>query len=478
MARRTRTAKFLGTRHNREYFRAWTRLRKLRVALTIALPSIACLWLLAHTVRGSSQPYSSGPMSPAHNVFGNDCEACHVNAKKFFGHASFEEHVSDHACLECHNSPVHQANEPFTPKCADCHAEHEGNAGLMTIADSQCAQCHRDLKVKRGTPRFERVVKSFAKDHPEFAPLRKPHDPGTVRLNHEAHMRAGISGPNGEVRMQCQDCHRPAADAAQPWPYSLRTVDASAPPPTPVAANLIATSLDPLPPSTGRAHMTPIQYDLQCAACHQLQFDERIADLVPHGKPEIIHDFVATRYREYLRAHPNAWRETPRPVRHIPRLEPPRPAHSPDEWVALQAAQAETLLWQMNCKLCHTIDYISGKPHIRPANITLRWLPNSTFNHYTHQSVACDSCHSHARTSRETADVLIPSIETCRKCHSGEPSRIGSAGNNCSLCHQYHDWTHQQPGLKGHYTIEQLLSRHTSSSPYVRDPNNMPVPIE
>jgi hypothetical protein len=464
MARRNRTAKFLGTRHNREYFRAWTPLRKLRVALTIALPLIACAWLLAHSLRGSSQPYSSGPMSPAHNVFGNDCEACHVNAKTFFGHASFEEHVSDRACLGCHNSPVHQVSEPFTPKCADCHIEHVGNAGLMTISDRQCVQCHRDLRVKSGTPRFERVVKSFVTDHPEFAPLRKPHDPGTVALNHQAHMQAGIRGPNGEVQMQCQDCHRPAADAAQPWAYSLPTVGAPATLAVPPEAKLIATSLDPLPPSTGRAHMTPIQYDLHCAACHQLEFDERIADFVPHGKPEVIHDFVTTRYRQYLREHPNAWREVPRPVRHIPGVQPPPPAHSAEEWVALQSAQAEALLWRKNCKLCHTIDTVAGKPQIRPARITVRWLPNSTFNHYAHQAVACDSCHSHARTSRETADVLIPSIETCRKCHNAAPSKIGSAGDNCSLCHRYHDWTRQQPELKGHFTIEQLLTKASNAS--------------
>jgi len=438
-------------------------MRKLRVALTIALPVIACAWLLAHTVRGSSQPYSSGPISPAHSVFGNNCEACHVSSKSLLGHVSFERHVTDRACQDCHNSPVHQASETFTPKCADCHTEHVGHDGLMGISDKQCVQCHSDLHVKNGTPRFEPVVKTFLHDHPEFKPLRKPHDPGTIALNHEAHLRTGIRGPKGEVQMQCQDCHRPAAEATQSWAYSLSSVGGLASAGEQLNAQLIPTSLDPLPPSTGRAHMTPIKYDLQCAACHQLQFDERIAELVPHGKPEIIHDFVTQKYRQYLNLHPNAWRETPRAVRRIPGLEPPPPAHSPEEWVSLQTAQAEMLLWRKNCKLCHTIDSVAGKLQIRAASITVRWLPNSTFNHYAHQAVSCDSCHSQSRTSKATSDVLIPSIEICRKCHNAEPSVVGAAGDNCSLCHQYHDWNRQQPGLKGKFTIDQLLTGKLSA---------------
>ena len=462
MARRTRSAKFLGTRHDREYFRAWTTARKIRVGLTIALPLVACVWLLAHTVRGSAQPYSSGPISPSHNVFGNNCEACHVNGKNLFGRVSFEKHVADRACLDCHSSPKHQAAETFTPECYTCHQEHQGANGLVITTDVQCVQCHRDLHVKSGAATVETVVKSFGRDHPEFRPLRKPHDPGTVALNHEAHMRLGLRGPHGAVQMQCQDCHRPAADAGQPWLYALNAASDKAE--TPVV-QMVATALDPLPPSTGRAHMTPIKYEIQCAACHVLEFDERINDAVPHGKPEIIYDFVTAKYRAYLSAHPNAWRETPRPVRRIPGLQPPPMAHSADEWVTLQTAQAEMLLWRQSCKLCHIIDSVAGKPHIRPANITVRWLPRSTFNHYAHQAVACDSCHGKARTSKQTSDVLIPSIDTCRKCHNAEATQIGAAGNNCSLCHQYHDWTKQQPGLKGKFTIEQLLTKKASASP-------------
>ena len=476
MARQKRTAKALGTRHNRNYFRNWTAARKWRVGLTIALPVIACVWLFAHTIRGSSQPYSSGPLAAQHNVFGNNCEACHVNKKNLFGRVSFQKHVTDSACLECHNAPAHQASEKFTPQCSTCHVEHEGGQ-LVQVSDRVCVQCHADLHTKNGDVHFETVVKDFGKDHPEFKPLRKPRDPGTIALNHQAHLKAGIRGPHGQVQLQCNDCHRAAADGlTQPWPYAEATV-AGAPASAPELSQaeqtkLIATSLDELPPSTGRAHMAPIKYSEQCAACHQLQFDERIVDLVPHGKPEVVHDFVEQKYKQYIAGHPNVWREKPQPVRRIPGAEPPPQAHSAEEWVTLQTSAAETLLWRKSCKLCHGLDYIPNQqqPKVRAASITSRWLPHSTFNHYSHQAVACDSCHNKVKTSEQTSDVLIPGIETCRTCHNGEPTKVGAAQNGCFLCHQYHDWKAQKPGLKGKFRIEQLLSKRAAPQPVSTEP--------
>lgn len=468
MARQKRTAKTLGTRHDRNYFRNWTTARKWRVGLTFALPLIACVWLLMHTVRGSATPYSSGPLAQQHNVFANNCEACHATKKSRFSGVSFQKHVTDGACLECHNAPAHQAAEKFTPECSTCHTEHKGSADLTNVDDKTCVQCHSDLQVKSGTPKYETVVKSFVHDHPEFKPLRKPHDPGSVALNHEAHLKAGIRGPHGQVQLVCNDCHRPAADAlTQNWPYAEETVAGASPRTEPEFSKteqgrIIATALDPLPPSTGRAHMGALKYENQCAACHQLQFDERITDLVPHGKPEIIHDFLDQKYKQYIGAHPAVWRETPRPVRRIPGLQPPPQAHSAEEWVKFQTDQAEMLLYRKSCRLCHQVDMKPAKPQIRPANITLRWLPNSTFNHYAHQAVACDSCHSKVRTSKETSDVLIPGIATCRQCHNAEPTKVGAAEDGCFLCHQYHDWKAQKPGMKGKFSIEQLLTKKTT----------------
>ena len=61
----------------------------------------------------------------------------------------------------------------------------------------------------------------------------------------------------------------------------------------------------------------------------------------------------------------------------------------------------------------------------------------------------CTECHAKAKTSRETADVLIPGIETCRDCH--RPG-ADSAESRCFECHVYHDWTKQKP-VTGAFTI-------------------------
>jgi hypothetical protein len=456
MSRRIRTAKFLGTRHNREYFRAWTSARKLRVALTVALPLLACCWLLAFTLRGNSQPYSSGPLSASHNFFGRNCSACHAVSKTSFGRSSFAEHTSDQACLGCHNSPNHQAAQTFTPACADCHVEHKGNISPLQVGDKLCVQCHGDLHVKSERPRFEVVVKDFVTDHPEFRAVRVGYDPGTVALNHAAHMKAGVRGPNGNVQMTCQDCHRTVADASKPWNYSLESVTSRNSEVTNNRSTQSAKSIDTLPPSIGRAHMAPVSYEKQCAACHQLQFDPRIPDLVPHGKPEIMFDFVAAKYRQYLATHPEVWRQNPVNVRFIPGASQASRVRSPEDWIDQQTAQAIRVLWRKNCKLCHTIDSVAGKPQVRTPNITARWLPNNTFSHYSHQGIACESCHTGALESQRTSDVLIPGIAICRKCHKGNSSQVGSAGARCSLCHQYHDWTKQLPVMKAGRDIDHL----------------------
>ena len=45
-------------------------------------------------------------------------------------------------------------------------------------------------------------------------------DPGTIAFNHAAHLSDYILGPNGRVKLECGDCHRPSAEANGPWKYS------------------------------------------------------------------------------------------------------------------------------------------------------------------------------------------------------------------------------------------------------------------
>jgi hypothetical protein len=229
------------------------------------------------------------------------------------------------------------------------------------------------------------------------------------------------------------------------------------------------TSASPAPPPDcglhERANILPIKYVDQCAGCHtkDLQFDKRLPDAVPHEKPEVVHNFLLTKYKTYIAAHPGALHEPqplmyPVPARN-PREQQPMPRNDA-EWVTYQVQGAERLLWNKGCKLCHTLQSAGAAlPQIAKSNIPVRWLPNSHFDHDAHRMMACESCHTGARNSRETANVLIPTIASCRQCHKEGGARVEAAEGRCFECHDYHKWVNEQP-VKGKYEIRQLRAAH------------------
>jgi len=133
-----------------------------------------------------------------------------------------------------------------------------------------------------------------------------------------------------------------------------------------------------------------------------------------------------------------------------PRLEE-TVARPPGEWVRRRLAEAERLLWNKTCKECHTLRFPAGRPpEVVPPAIPVRWLPRADFSHTSHRFLVCTACHAGATGSKETADVLLPSIETCRQCH-----QPGRAEARCFQCHDYHDWSQRRP-TKGRYTLPEL----------------------
>jgi predicted CXXCH cytochrome family protein len=80
--------------------------------------------------------------------------------------------------------------------------------------------------------------------------------------------------------------------------------------------------------------------------------------------------------------------------------------------------------------------------HVEPVKLTERFFPHSNFTHAAHETVetTCDSCHG-ARKSENSADVLIPAIETCRDCHGSAVARHNDASqtpSTCIMCHSFH----------------------------------------
>jgi len=449
LATRLRTTKKLAQRIDMHYFKYPHPLRRWRFWLSVAAVSAALVWVVWLGFAGNREIYSSGPVSEPHAVIGPQCAVCHTVPA-----GVFREHVTDTNCLTCHDGPLHQVRQTVTPECGSCHVEHKGAKRLAAVDDKSCSECHADLGrwVVGGSTNFIRNVSSFDGNHPEFRPLRdKQKDPGTIKLNHFVHMKkTGLRGPRGSVQLECQDCHRPPA-ARQAWAYGeaqFRTVSATDK----------EKAKDPLAPTPTRAYMVPVKYAQSCAACHQLQFDKRFEESVPHDKAEVVHEFVVKKFREYLAKNPGAWRVAEQPAGRIAgKPAEARPAaRSPEQWLQERVAEAEKLLWSKTCKECHSLSTPAGAalPAVAKANTTVRWLPHAKFDHEIHRMMKCEGCHQAAEKTQETAEtayMLLPSVQLCRDCH-----KPGLAESRCFECHSYHDWSQQRP-TKGKFTIPELL---------------------
>ena len=71
--------------------------------------------------------------------------------------------------------------------------------------------------------------------------------------------------------------------------------------------------------------------------------------------------------------------------------------------------------------------------------------------------LGCEQCHA-ARGSAETADVLLPGIDTCLRCHHHGAKATARA--DCVECHVYHDPAAQRASRgKGRLTIYEILGR-------------------
>jgi hypothetical protein len=447
MPRRVRTTKNLAQRMDLQYFKQPHPFRSWRLWLSILIPVVAVGWFAVQ--RASSQKvYESGPLSEAHAVFGKRCNVCHVST------AGFRAKVADDACLQCHDAPPHHAdNVAFTVSCSSCHIEHQGSLRLASTKNPTCTQCHAELAVRNGSPQYARSIRDFDKQHPEFAALRPgAHDPGQVKLNHYAHLRPNLAGPVGPVQMDCQDCHRLGAIDGS-WPY------AGFQPGSHSKTIMLVISGD-TKHSHSPGNMLPILYANQCAGCHakDLQFDNRFDQPAPHDKPEVVQAFLLQKYSDYFASHPRALSEPVLPERILPgKMKLPLPApHNRQEWMQQQVMLASILLFGKGCKLCHVMTEEKGSlPTVAKSSIPPRWFLHAEFNHDSHRFLTCTACHDRTPESRETADILLPRIATCRSCHQDSGPRRDAASGRCSECHSYHNWSTEQTP-KGTFTIPQL----------------------
>jgi hypothetical protein len=363
---------------------------------------------------------------PAMNAIDQNCEKCHV------AHSFHEPNVArEHSCSACHRE--HQGSglmaKPTDANCLSCHvnaqvmqASIEAGKKLSPAAfDFRPAQGRTIFKAPRPELGYTKLIHNFATDHPEFQIIaEKLKDPDPLKFNHQLHLSSpNIPKLNGH-KLDCADCHKPDAAGV----YYLK-----------------------------------ISYDENCKACHSLQFDVNNPQLrVPHGNAEHARDF--------LRSLPEQYADFGARVKGITGKD------ALNNFVQTQIAQlrgrfgsGEELERRVffsdartgpvtgvaglgsvgaaqfpGCAYCHAVAAIEdGAPTVSRSYIPDRWLIRGQFDHSKHFKISCVQCHD-ATHSRDTADILLPTKQSCVECHSPK----GGVANSCSTCHSYH--TQQQRG--------------------------------
>jgi predicted CXXCH cytochrome family protein len=441
----------------------WTRW----VALGLSVPLLVWLALFLTTGLGASF-VSPGRVAAVHAAWEHSCNDCHQ--------AGHDIHVRDN-CKNCHGGPYHYKDQSDAAnRCADCHDEHRGrDASLVRPGDAVCTRCHRDLEaVKPGSAaRYHNSITAFARDHPLEARSVRLFDPDqhrTLKFSHAVHLSEGMArdpkamrlfrlgdiadktaqpryqalqkkeGPNAEVKLECQACHR--LDAAD---FGF---------PAGALAGLPEAAL--LPHRAAGGNPLPITYDAQCKACHPLTFDDKEPPAPHRVQPAALQEQFERLYAGRLFQDQLPLQKLN--IRRDGRLDRPEDLGLREARAAVRdttaAALGKVLSQGPNaCAKCHLFDRPTP-PAPAPVR-TLRahdvWYKHARFTHLAHRSFECKKCHAGAypeatdasQPPAELETALVPEVTKCQECHgpdrpiNGQPT--AGARFDCVECHRYHN---------------------------------------
>lgn len=368
---------------------------------------------LPATLNGS---WSPGPLAGGHALFENKCSICHQTPFKA---------VSDEVCTGCHKQVGHHlAKEDAQDKsfrnmrCTNCHIDHKGNERLVLHDSARCVSCHGNIKKEIASTALANVS-DFASGHPPFhitirndkVVIRVRQDDKVslvehsgLKYSHQVHMdKDGISTPEGDTVMKCQDCHK----------------------------------LE----DSGR-HFSPMTMQKSCqqSGCHALDFTEPVEGQAPHGSEHAVMDRLREFFAKWLSDTPENRAECTNKTG-IEGL-----FSCADELAQKNAAS--TLFRtvptsnkdRLECGECHQIEPTGNSEvpwKITPVRINRDWQPGATFSHGKHEAMNCTDCHDKIN-SKVSADIAMPKIEKCRECHVGSQPRKGMVTSGCDSCHRFH----------------------------------------
>jgi predicted CXXCH cytochrome family protein len=391
--------------------------------------------------------WNTGDFSNAHRFFGANCATCHQGPFS---------RVTDAACMACHASVGSHFEHGISLggvgdrlaglRCIACHTEHRGMEGSIVRTEGLCLNCHRDIN--ETTPSAgTKDVTGFPSGHPQFratlvadaslgttvraqlGATPPPIDHPGIKFAHADHLVKGGFPALNYKELTCADCH-----VADP---------------------------------SGRSFL-PITYRNQCERCHELTFDKTagIPWKVPHGDDTGVITAVWNYFAGLGLAgqagepantpEPAVERRgagMPAPVAALPATAPPGDKVG---WVTEKSMAALRLVFddKRGCAYCH---YGTGKdgafdtdnilasalpPKENPAHFVAavsmrtRFLPAARFDHAQHRGMSCADCHA-AQQNASAAEVLIPGIDTCTKCHGTETASL-HAQSTCISCHIFH----------------------------------------
>ncbi|MBL6692259.1 MAG: FHA domain-containing protein [Pseudomonadales bacterium] len=413
----------------------------LVIAIGIIIPSAGFLTGM-QPLRDSPLPddgiWLAGELHRTHAFMGDRCENCHT--------VPFVP-AQEVDCLNCHLSVNHHFDTDTFGRdyfigdtCQDCHREHNGPEAITRTDQESCTACHADL-AHAGYESDLLAATDFLEDHPAFmvSMLEMQEDEtwdlkrfdmwddeleevSNLKFPHDIHMNPdGVLGPEGDIVMECMDCHAV---------------------------------------EKGGMRMKTVTMEQHCASCHELTFDPAAPDrVVPHGAPDDLMILLRGYYAyQYFQENADPGSTTvdvaPEPAREVRRpgrrkrsvsefqMEIPNDTSSTeardfvDERVA---AAAERMFEQRSCIVCHEVIEPQEESldwRVMPVKLTPDWMPLAEFSHDSHINMSCEGCHE-AAWSDWAGDVLMPDIESCRTCHGGEHAE-GKLQSSCISCHEFH----------------------------------------